>query len=132
MSIDATIGTNNRTMPFVTGIIITPERTIILVLYAVLYNEQEESGCGFLVTQMSGALKKFDISRPEVLLNDGERALMNSLAFYFLGVPRQRCVWHVNNNIITNIKDKWTDEASIGQKRKAATTRSYSKKGKTS
>jgi hypothetical protein len=46
---------------------------------------------------------------PEVFLSDNETALKNACSKVLLGVPQLLCIWHVNNNVLTQVQKTWKD-----------------------
>jgi len=50
---------------------------------------------------------------PKVFITDGDRQLTDALDEFFPNVQRQRCVWHLNCNLIANIKKLWVKDRRI-------------------
>ena len=48
------------------------------------------------------------IARPHVIITNFNRALKNSLGEQFPGVQQQLCMFHMNKNVVANIKAKWS------------------------
>ena len=46
------------------------------------------------------------IARPHVIITDFDRALKNALSEQFLHVQWQLCIFHMNKNVVANIKVK--------------------------
>lgn len=101
--IDATYRTNYKSMPLVIGIALTPEKIAMPLFQAVINNEGAD-GYSWLVQTIQKALLKLTIPAPYVLITDGDKELISAITRIFPRVARQRCIFHLNNNIILFIK----------------------------
>lgn len=106
LQLDNTYKTNRFNMPLfqVTGV--TNVATTFNARFGLVDNECED-GFMWLAHQLLTCQIHHGIQRPGVVITDFERALKNALKCQFPETHQQICVFHVNKNVVLNIKRKW-------------------------
>jgi hypothetical protein len=74
--------------------------------FAFLSNESESS------YQWALSQFKLVIADPAVLCTDREQALTSAIAEVFPQATHLLCIWHINKNVLTNCKGKFSAEVS--------------------
>jgi hypothetical protein len=100
---DCTHKTNKFQMPLLNSVGITSTFKSCNVGFAFLSNESESS------YQWALSQFKLVIADPAVLCTDREQALINTIAEVFTHLL---CIWHINKNVLTNCKGKFSAEVS--------------------
>lgn len=106
ITIDATYNVDEKQWPLVIGVIVTPEKTALPIFQARLSDEKAR-GYIWLVESIKLWMAAQNIRHPEVFITDGDQQLTDALDELFPRVQRQRCVWHLNCNLVTSIKKHW-------------------------
>lgn len=104
ITMDATYNVDEKQWPLVLGVVVTPEKSTYPVFMARL---SDETARGYYWLAETIKMWRDGRLQPLVFITDGDQQLTDALDEYFPDVQRQRCVWHLNCNIITNIKKHW-------------------------
>lgn len=112
VSIDATYRTNYKEMPLVIAVAQTPEKVVMPLFQAVLDNETTNS-YNWLLEAVMKAQTSLEIPSPEVVITDGDQELITAISRVWPSTQRQRCIFHLSNNVILNIKKLWKRPVAI-------------------
>jgi hypothetical protein len=93
-------------MPLVISVTLTPEKVTMPLFQAVLNNEGLD-GYQWFVEAIEKARIKLQIPPPSVVVMDGDQELISAIAQVWPHAQRQRCIFHLSNNMILNIKKYW-------------------------
>ena len=103
-------------MPLFQGTVLTNTKQSIPAFYALIDNEQFE-GFDWLIGCIEQARQQHDIEQPRVNITDYEDALRSALKKHMPEVPQQLYIFHVNANIVLNVKRKWKKPAAAQNQR---------------
>jgi hypothetical protein len=107
LQMDNTYKTNRFNMPFFQITSINNVGSIYNIAFGLVDNERED-GFSWLTSQLRELQVRLGgISEPDVVVTDSESALKNALHMVYLFAQQQQCVFHINKNVIANIKRKW-------------------------
>ncbi|KAL2272258.1 hypothetical protein FJTKL_07167 [Diaporthe vaccinii] len=106
LSLDCTYSTNNKKMPYFQGTAVTHTKKNLPLFQGVIDNEREP-GFRWLLEQVNLLLADCEAGDPTVIITDYDTALINALEYAFPSVRHQLCVFHMNMNLVLNIKKKW-------------------------
>jgi transposase-like protein len=106
--IDATYQTNRYNMPLVHFLAVTSIGATTSVAMCFVTSENEQ-----MYRWAVDALKELVLSeaKVQVFLSDDETALKNALRVYWPEVPQLLCVWHINMNVLAEMKDRWINRS---------------------
>ena len=106
LSLDNTYNTNRFKMPLfnITGL--TNLHTNFNVGFGLVDNERLE-GFLWLVEAMDSIRQKHSIPTPQVCLTDFEPSLRDALMRVYPDTQLQICIFHINANVVLNVKKKW-------------------------
>jgi hypothetical protein len=110
ISLDCTYATNNKKMPYFQGTIVTHTKKILPLFQGIVDNERE-SGFRWLLEQVHDLLRECRNKEPDLFITDYDTALINALAYEFPQSKHQLCIFHINMNVVLNIKKKWQRRA---------------------
>jgi hypothetical protein len=106
LSLDCTYSTNNKKMPYFQGTAITHTKKNLPLFQGIVDNERE-TGFRWLLEQVHLLLKEYEADDPTLLITDYDNALINAVKHEFPQAHHQLCIFHMNMNIVLNIKKKW-------------------------
>jgi hypothetical protein len=101
-------------MPFFQGTAVTHTKKNLPLFQGIVDNERE-SGFRWLLEQVHLLLKECEADDPTLFITDYDNALMNALKYEFPQAHHQLCVFHMNMNIVLNIKKKWQKPTAPGE-----------------
>lgn len=106
LSMDNTYNTNRFKMPLfnITGI--TNLHTTFNIGFGLVDNERAE-GFMWLTEAMDTIRRRHAISTPQVCLTDFEINLRDALITTYPDTRLQICIFHINANVVLNVKKKW-------------------------
>ncbi|KAK9067756.1 hypothetical protein SSX86_011867 [Deinandra increscens subsp. villosa] len=106
LMIDATYKTNMYKLPFVQMIGVTSTGNSFLIASAFITYEREDN-----YTWVLERLKEIleGCYMPRVILTDKDLALVNACGKVFPDASRQLCRWHIQENIFTNCRQKFSN-----------------------
>ena len=93
-------------MPFFQVTAISNVGSIFNIAFGLVDNERED-GFRWLVEQLYGFQTQLGISDPDVIVTDSDAALKSALKTIFSGSRQQQCIFHINKNVVLNVKRKW-------------------------
>ena len=112
LSLDNTYNTNRFKMPLfnITGL--TNLHTTFNAGFGLVDNERLQ-GFTWLTEAMDSIRQQHRIPSPDVLLTDFEPPLRDALAKTYPEAQLQICVFHINANVVLNVKKKWKTPPGI-------------------
>lgn len=105
LQMDNTYKTNRFKMPFFQMTGVTNVASNFSVAFGLIDNEKQD-GYTWLIGQFEALRLAHGIPQPKVVVTDDEKALKNALRDQ-LHAQQQLCIFHVNKNIVLNVKRKW-------------------------
>jgi hypothetical protein len=107
LQMDNTYKTNRFNMPFFQITSINNVGSIYNIAFGLVDNERDD-GFIWLTSQLRELQVRLSgIPEPDVVVTDSEQALKNALFSIYPFAQQQQCVFHINKNVIANIKRKW-------------------------
>lgn len=106
LSLDCTYSTNNKKMPFFQGTAVTQTKKILPLFQGVVDNERE-TGFRWLLEQVHKLLRECQVDDPTSFVTDYNDALIKALGHEFPQSKHQLCIFHMNTNVVLNIKKRW-------------------------
>jgi hypothetical protein len=103
---DNTYKTNNKNLAFFQVMTVNNSNKLMSLACALINNEREE-GFDWLMAQVKNVGEELGIPPPNITITDFDNAMKNAVASTFPAATPQICIFHVNKNIVLNIKRKW-------------------------
>lgn len=69
--------------------------------------DETQASCSLLLSTFTSFAHEINAEQPEVLVTDFDRALKEAANEHLPFTQQQICVFHINKNVIMNIKHKW-------------------------
>ncbi len=107
LELDNTYKTNRFKMALFQACIVTNLGTVIPVVFGLVDNERQD-GFDWLINAFNDLRIQCEIPAPGVIITDDEKALRNALTEVFPSADLQLCVFHINKNVVLNIKRKYS------------------------
>jgi hypothetical protein len=106
LSMDNTYKTNRYKMPFlnITGVANT--HSTFNVAFAFL-NKEDEEAYTWAIERLDDLRREIQAPEPHVIITDFEKALKNALESVWEGSQQQICLWHINKNVVHEVKKRW-------------------------
>lgn len=106
LQLDNTYKTNRFSMPLFQATGVTKVTTTFNAAFGLVDNERED-GFGWLAQQLLACQLHYGIESSGVVITDFDKALKNALKDHLPDAHQQICVFHINKNVVLNIKRKW-------------------------
>lgn len=106
VSLDNTYKTNRFKMPFLNVTGVTNTHSTFNIAFGVI-NKEDEPAYTWAVERLEDLRTKIGADYPYVVVTDSEKALKNALDNVWEDVQQQICLWHVNKNVIFEVKKRW-------------------------
>jgi hypothetical protein len=100
---DCTYNTNRFKKPLMVVTILNQERQAMPVAFGLLDAEDIHSFEWFNST-FTDAVGSDAVKRIRVIITDGQSAFVSTLSRSFPGAAHHRCLWHIEQNLATNLK----------------------------
>lgn len=113
---DNTYRTNNKGLALFQIVGMTPVGKAFSCAFGLVSNERQE-GFDWLMDQVDAQRREIGAPAPEITITDYDTAMKNAVQrVYPLATP-QICIFHVNKNVVLNIKRKWDKKAAEAVRR---------------
>lgn len=108
---DNTYRTNNKGLALFQIVGMTPIGKAFSCAFGLISNERQE-GFDWLLDQVDACRHEIGAAAPEITITDYDAAMKNAVQrVYPLATP-QVCIFHVNKNVVLNVKHKWNKKAA--------------------
>lgn len=103
---DNTYKTNNKKLAFFQVAGINAMGKIYSCAFGFINNERQE-GFDWLMDQVNACRESIDANPPAVTITDYDKAMKSAISRVYPDADQQLCIFHVNKNVVLNIKRKW-------------------------
>ena len=106
---DCTYKTNKYRLPLLIVCGVTALNTTFYIAFCFLISEHTDD-YAWMLRQLRGLYQTLDISPPNVIVTDREKALISALEVVNPGTTHVLCLWHIQKNVLKNCKPQFATE----------------------
>ena len=108
---DNTYKTNNKGLAFFQVVSLNHLGKVFSCAFGLIDNERQE-GFDWLMDQVNAHRERIGAGKPAITLTDFDKAMKNSVARVYPDADAQICIFHINKNVVLQVKRKWDKKAA--------------------
>jgi len=108
---DNTYKTNNKGLAFFQVVSLNQLGKVFSCAFGLIDNERQE-GFDWLMDQVNAHRERIGAGKPAITLTDFDKAMKNAVARVYPDADAQICIFHINKNVVLQVKRKWDKRAA--------------------